>query len=186
MKKIIIVTLACLFLFGGQAFAHTGLDSSNPADGSVVSEVLKEISLTFETKIEQTSTFKLVNANNEKVHVNNLTVSENAMTGTIDENMENGAYKILWKIIGVDGHLIDGEIAFTLDAPVVEDIKEEISTPETELEVTETPKEETPKEEETTAVESKEGSNTGLIGVVIAIVVVLAGSVLWMTRRKGK
>lgn len=185
MKKIIIATLACLFLFGGQAFAHTGLESSNPTNGSVVSEALKEITLTFESKIEQTSSFELVNANNEKVHVTNLTVSENVMTGTIDESIENGAYKILWKIIGVDGHLINGEIPFTLDAPVVEETQEEISAPDAESEVLETPKEETPKEE-ATAVESKEDSNNGLIGVIIAIVVVLAGSVWWMSRRKSK
>lgn len=183
MKKIITATLACLFLFGGQVFAHTGLDSSNPANGSVVTEVLKEISLTFESKIEQTSSFDLVNANNEKVHITNLTVSDNVMTGTIDESIENGAYKILWKIIGVDGHLINGEIDFTLDAPVVEGVQEEISTPDTESEVLETPNEETPKEE---AIESEKDSNNGMIGVIIGIVVVLAGSVWWMTRKKSK
>ncbi|WP_313892363.1 copper resistance protein CopC [Psychrobacillus sp.] len=180
MKKIIIATLACLFLFGGQALAHTGLDSSNPANGSVVSEALKEISLTFESKIEQTSSFELVNENNEKVHITNLTVSENVMTGAIDKSIENGAYKILWKIIGADGHLINGEIAFTLDAPIVEEVQEEISAPDAESEVLETPK------EEVTAVESEEDSNTGMIVIIIAIIVVLAGSVWWMTRRKSK
>jgi len=188
MKKIILMTIACLFIFSTQAFAHTGLESSNPAQGSTVTEALNEITLTYATKIEETGSFKLINNSNESMEITNLAVNDNAMTGTVAENLENGPYKITWKIVGVDGHPIEGEVDFVLNAPIVEEVVEDPATSETaeepvvsEPEVTE---EEAVKEEATTTeVEEDKNGNTGLI---IAIVVVLAAAIWFLTRRKNK
>ncbi|TQR18459.1 copper resistance CopC family protein [Psychrobacillus soli] len=182
MKKIILMTIACLLLFSTQAFAHTGLESSNPAQGSTIIEAVNEITLTYMTKIEETSSFKLVNASDESMDVTNLSVNDNVMTGTVETNLKNGPYKIVWKIVGIDGHPIEGEVDFVLNAPIVEEVKEDTATETVEEpEVTE----EEPVVEETTSAEVEEdkGSNTGLI---IAIVVVLAAAVWFMTRRKNK
>ena len=182
MKKNIIVVLACLFLFSNQAYAHTGLESSNPANGSSVTEALHEIILTFETKIEETSSFKLVNDTNEEVAVSNISIVENTMTGIVDRNIENGSYSIQWKIIGVDGHPIKGEIPFTLNAPVVEGT-EEIAT---EVVTIEEASENEATTVETTEPEVEEAANNSSVGLIIALVVVVAGAVFWMMRRKNK
>lgn len=187
MKKILLATIACLFLFGNQALAHTGLESSNPANGSTVTEQLKEITLSFESKIEQTSSFELKNANNEVFPINNLNVSESSMTGSVDQ-LNNGDYTIVWKIIGADGHPIQGEVAFTLNAPIVDDTTVEEEVTETEIE--ETTKQETTEPETTSNVsattDTKDSSNKGTIGIVVVLVLVLAGSAWWMARRKNK
>lgn len=180
MKKIISITIALLFLFGNTAFAHTGLESSNPTNGSTVTEALNEITLNFETKIEQASSFKVVDANNEPVKVNEMTVSENTMTGLIEESVENGTYKILWKIIGVDGHPIEGEVSFTLNAPV-----EETSATETEPVITEVQPEDVIVDE-SSAEEAEESSSNGIIGIVIVLVIVVVGAFWWMMRKKDK
>lgn len=185
MKKIILMTIACLFIFSTQAFAHTGLESSNPSQGSTVNEPLNEITLTYMTKIEETSSFKLMNDSNESMNIANLTVTDNVMTGTVDENLENGAYKIIWKIIGIDGHPIEGEIDFVLNAPVVEDKAEETAV-ETEEEVTtEEVAEEVTPANETESNEVEEDKNNSM-GLIIGIVVVLAAAVWFMSRRKNK
>ena len=182
MKKIIIVVLACLFLFSSRAYAHTGLESSNPANGSSVTEALHEIILTFETKIEETSSFKLVNDTNEEVAVSNISIVGNTMTGIVDRSIENGSYSIQWKIIGVDGHPIKGEIPFTLNAPVVEGT-EEIAT---EVVTIEEASENEATTVETTEPEVEEAANNSSVGLIIALVVVVAGAVFWMMRRKNK
>lgn len=182
LKKILLATFACLFLFGNQALAHTGLESSNPANGSTVTEQLNEITLSFESKIEQTSSFELKNANNEVFPINNLIVSESSMTGSVDQ-LNNGDYTIAWKIIGADGHPIQGEVAFTLNAPIADDTTVEEEVTETEVDVTNEP--------ETTSIaptptETKESSNTGMISIIVVLVLLLAGSAWWMSRRKNK
>jgi len=178
MKKNIIIVLACLFLYSNQAYAHTGLESSNPGNGSSVTEALHEIVLTFETKIEETSSFKLVNDTNEEVAVTNISIVENTMTGIVDRSIENGSYSIQWQIIGVDGHPIKGEIPFTLKAPIVEGTEEVVTIEEVSENEASTV--------ETAEPEVEEATNNSSIGLIILLVVVVAGAVFWMMRRKNK
>ncbi|EMF47281.1 hypothetical protein B481_0853 [Planococcus halocryophilus Or1] len=42
------------------------------------------------------------------------------MTGNFSETLPNGSYRILWNIIGEDGHPIEGNIAFGMSIEVEE------------------------------------------------------------------
>lgn len=185
MKKIVVITIACLLTFGNITYAHTGIESSNPEDGSTITEELNTVTLTFETEIEETSSFELQNANGETVGVDNITVENNTMTGTFDQPIENGDYEVPWKIIGVDGHPIEGTFSFSVDAPEVveEESTSEEATNDSEVEDTE---EQMDKEEETKADTAEEESSNGtVIGIIIAVlVIVLIGSVMLMRRKK--
>lgn len=190
MKKIIFAALICFFIISSNAYAHTGLKSSNPANGSTVTEALNEISLIFETKIEKTSSFKLLNVANEEIEVTNISVGEYEMIGTVDSSVENGSYTIRWKIIGVDGHPIEGEVPFIMNAPVLEDTTDEVVN-EVETEDTETAVEETPEENSaalvTTEAEVEEdSSNSTTVVLMVVLFIVLAISVWWLLRRKNK
>ncbi|TCN20471.1 copper resistance CopC family protein [Mesobacillus foraminis] len=113
MKKLI--TIAFLFymmLPAMLAHAHTGLETSNPKEGEVVSQQLEEVVLTYETVIESLSTMELVNAKQTKIPLNNLTVEGNTMMANLGQELENGAYSINWKIVGKDGHTIEGKVNF--------------------------------------------------------------------------
>ncbi|WP_163530017.1 copper resistance CopC family protein [Halobacillus ihumii] len=203
MKKVVLLTIVCLFMFGNYVYAHTGLKSSNPENASTVTEELSDITLTFETQIEQTSSFELQNANGETVAVNNLSIEGNTMTGSIAEPLENGDYQVVWNIIGVDGHPIEGEFSFTVDVPAKEssndsgqdsdqDVTESTETEKsnqesTEAETSDNSEVDGAKEQtETKSAEEEQGggSNSLMIGIVVALVIVLAGSVWWMVRRK--
>jgi len=183
MKKIVWLTIACVLLFSNQALAHTGLESSNPTQGSTLTEQLSEITLTFLTKIEETSSFTVTNSSGESVEVSGILVEENVMSGSMGDSLDNGSYKINWKIIGADGHPMEGVIDFVLEAPQeVEDV-EPTSEPIEEVEpiASNTEEIETSVEEE----EEKSSSNS-IIGIIIALVVILALAVWWMTRRNKK
>lgn len=181
MKKIFWMTIACVFLFSNQALAHTGLESSTPTQGSTITEKLNEITLKFLTKIEETSSFTLTNSNNEKVNVEDITVSHDLLTGKVTESLENGAYQINWKIIGADGHPMEGVIDFVLEAPEEKEAVEPATQPKEEVE----PSESSTEEMETT-VEVEEESSNSTVGIIIVLVIIIALAAWWMTRRNKK
>lgn len=95
------------------ADAHTHLSSSNPAEGQVVVEDLKEITLTFDGAIEKLSTMKLLKDGNE-IPALQVQIEGTQIMGILSEQLENGEYLIQWNISGEDGHPIAGEIPFTV------------------------------------------------------------------------
>lgn len=182
MKKILILTIACILLFSNNVLAHTGLESSSPVQGTTVTEKLNEISLSFLTKIEKTSTFTLTNSSNEEMKVEGIAVDDNLMTGNVTESLENGAYQINWKIIGADGHPIDGVIDFVLDAPEEAEAVEPNTEPTEKAEPNESATEQL---DPTVEDEQEEGSNS-TVGIIIVLVIILALAAWWMARRNKK
>ncbi|RSK47927.1 copper resistance CopC family protein [Bacillus canaveralius] len=196
-KKLFILTIMLFTAFATNAFAHTGLESSSPADGQVVTENLDEVSLTFESKIEQGSTFELKNTTGDVIAVDNIIVSENQMTGSLSQTLENGSYQVLWKIVGSDGHLIEGQYSFTVEIPVVETpveepAKEPVEAPDDEPVTEEDEHKQTQQEkqlEENKAGQSADASDNKLPSFVIpsiigALVIIIIVSFFWLMRRK--
>ena len=133
VKKMFLFTLFLFLAFVNNALAHTGLESSSPQDGDIISEELQQITLTFETKIEQGSTFELQNLNGKTIPIENISVSENQIIGNFLNPLENGEYQVNWKIIGADGHPIDGEFSFSVNVPITEAPTEEQVEPQEEI-----------------------------------------------------
>ncbi|MBD7968826.1 copper resistance protein CopC [Paenibacillus sp. Sa2BVA9] len=194
MKKGILTLVLFLMLLPGAAFAHTGLESAVPGNGDTVTSALDELVLTFETPIEPLSEIKVVNEEGKEMDLADIEVKENTLTAKLSEPLPNGAYKVDWTIVGEDGHTINNEYAFTVDAPVepeqpdntvVEDETIEADTPVTS--------EDTVDEQNNTAapvaddVQETEAGNTGNAGIWIAliVVVIIAGAYVAL-RRKGK
>lgn len=183
MKKVLWMTIACVLLFSNSALAHTGLESSTPAEGSTVTEKLNEISLTFLTKIEETSSFTLTNSSNEEMDVDGITVNDKILTGNVIESLENGAYQINWKIIGADGHPMDGVIDFVLEAP------EEVEAEEPVAEPTDTVQSDASSTEEletTVETDEDEDSSNSAVGIIIILVIIAGLAAWWMARRNKK
>jgi copper resistance protein C len=126
MKKIVITIIVLLLaMTSNHVFAHSALKESSPKDGQVIKDPLQEITLVYETKIEQTSKFDVTYSNGESVSFENLIIEDDFMKGSFSQPLENGSYNVVWKIVGEDGHIIDGEFSFTVDAPVEEFPNEE-------------------------------------------------------------
>ncbi|MFB3169697.1 copper resistance protein CopC [Neobacillus sp. 179-C4.2 HS] len=113
MKKLMIVIFCVLMIVPSVVSAHTSLSSSNPSEGQVVTENLEQISLDFASTIEELSTMELVK-NGKKVALEEIKVENKQLIGRISNPLDNGSYTILWKIIGEDGHPINGEINFSV------------------------------------------------------------------------
>ena len=205
MFKKLFITILLVFSLNGHAFAHTGLESSSPQNGETISEEIQQIILTFETKIEQTSTIRLKSADGTEIPVKEISINDNQMVGNLEAPLDHGDYQVLWNIIGADGHPIEGTFTFSVNKPDTEEDSnlEEANTPsqsENNTEVTDNPStnqteadEETPKiisdtsdETQTDASSSQQSQLPSyLIPVVIGILaIVIAASFILMKRKK--
>lgn len=193
-KKISFFTVVLIFTFVSTVFAHTGLQSSNPQNGEVINEELDQITLTFEGNIEQGSIFTLQNENGETITVENITVNANILTGDFSTPLKNGDYTVDWSIIGEDGHLIEDNFTFSIDAPSTETVEEQNSTVTSEDEESETEVNTQTNEEknevdqanpsENTDADSNEGNSNLLFIIIGVLVVIMIFSAVFLARRK--
>ena len=208
MFKKLFITILLVFSLNGHAFAHTGLESSSPQNGETISEEIQQIILTFETKIEQTSTIRLKSADGTEIPVKDITITDKQMVGNLEAPLDHGDYQVLWNIIGADGHPIEGTFTFSVNKPNTEEDSnlEGANTPsqsENNSDVTDNPSTNQTEADEETPEENKIISDTSdetqadasssqqsqlpsyLIPVIIGILaIVIAASFILMKRKK--
>ncbi|MGW8825265.1 copper resistance protein CopC [Paenibacillus sp. BR1-192] len=207
VKTSVLLTLGLLLVlvFPTATWAHSKLESSTPAADAKITESVKEVNLSFNENIDENlSTLKVKNAQGEEVEVSEVKVSQNTMAGTLAAPLPSGSYTVEWKIVGGDGHPVDGTYAFEVDAPEGE------AAPETSADTEETPADtgSTPDEtataddtaadnadpstdtnqqaENTPANDTSEGNGSTVWIVIIVIVAVVAGYFGIKASRKRK
>jgi copper resistance protein C len=177
MKKLFILIICTFGMIPTMVNAHTEFTSSNPATGQVVTEDLTEIVLTFAGEIESLSTMNVMK-DGQEIPLN-VELQEKQMTGTLSTPLDNGSYVINWNIAGKDGHLITGEIPFTVQMEQKAEPKAETNEPA----ITEKEKmNETQTKNNRTNVQA-----TNSIKIIVPIVVVLmlvTGLFLLFGRKK--
>ncbi|MFB3162281.1 copper resistance protein CopC [Neobacillus sp. 179-J 1A1 HS] len=192
MKKLMIVMFCVLMIVPSVVSAHTSLSSSNPSEGQVVTENLEQISLDFASTIEELSTMELVK-NGKKVALEEIKVENKQLIGRVSNPLDNGTYTILWKIIGEDGHPINGEINFSVQT----DQNQSETNPATPEENQDAQDQNSPSNQtEQKSVEQNNASDTGeqadknsssTVLVIIAVsLVVIFGIVLLLFTGKKK
>ncbi|MFD4707341.1 copper resistance protein CopC [Gottfriedia sp. NPDC058432] len=171
MKKGLSIIILLLFLFPTMASAHTKLVSSNPSNGQVITEPIKQITLEFEEALEQLGTIKLFKAGTTTA-VTNVSIKGNKLIADLPNGIENGDYKVEWKVVSEDGHPVTGQIPFKVQLKQVENKTTDKSV-----------KDQTPtKEKQKEATPKKERSKylipliaIGLFGIALMV----GGVVLW-------
>ena len=184
MRRVIYATLVLLFAFSSAVSAHTGLTSSSPAEGEEVVGDVHEVVMEFNTKIETTSTVKVFNENKEEIIVGNTQVSDNILTGGFMSPLDNGTYTVEWKIIGADGHPIQGTYSFIVSQDELEDPTISEESQETPAEPLVEPVEKTV--EQPVEVPSKIASNDVLVVILVVLFTIAGGFFGWVIGRRGK
>ena len=105
------------------ALAHTGLLLSNPTEGQIVTDEVKEIELTFKGHI-QTLSKMVLDQDRKELEWAELKKEDTKMIGVLAEPLENGSYVVNWTIIGEDGHPVEGTVSFSVQRENIE--KEEV------------------------------------------------------------
>jgi copper resistance protein C len=190
-NKIALISSFLFFLLATNVFAHSHLENSTPSNGEVLTQALKDISLSFETDLEPTSTFTLVDATGTALPLSPITINGSELVGTLEEDLPNGAYSIHWKIIGTDGHQLEGDIPFTVQLPestatTKQDVTVVSSVENSQNKTTEAP-EEVMKEQAALPdkVESNEPSlKAYIVPVSIGLILILGFGSYWLIFRR--
>ncbi|MGE7824214.1 copper resistance CopC family protein [Paenibacillus sp. NPDC093718] len=157
VKTSVLLTLGLLLIlvFPTATWAHSKLETSTPAADSKLKESVQEVSLSFNENIDENlSTLKIKNAQGESVEVAEVKVTQNTMLGTLAAPLPSGSYTVEWKIVGGDGHPVDGTYAFEVDAPEAE------ATPETPAGTEETPADTANTQDEATLADNTAADNS--------------------------
>jgi len=181
LKKIVLSAILLFLVFVPSVFAHSGLSSSVPKDGEIIQEEVEQVTLTFNTSIESTSTLKVTDKMGNKVSLAEISVNNKEMMGTLESPLTTGTYQVDWKIIGQDGHPIEGEYSFTIESFEKEEPNESIESQTEEITVEDIP-------EDKILREGQPNSSTSsmMIAVAYILIAALAGAVVWLFRRGGK
>ena len=111
MKRLFVVALG--LALAAAAYAHTPLKASVPAaDASVPAP--KSIELTFGGDVRLTS-LTLTDSAGAAKHTDAVpTEIASTFAVNIHEPLAPGAYKVVWRAVGGDTHIISGEFGFTV------------------------------------------------------------------------
>jgi methionine-rich copper-binding protein CopC len=184
MKKLIIV-LIFLMLLPTTVFAHSGLESSTPKDKENITNPLKEIVLTFNTNLEQLSTFTILDKQSQQVNVDTMAVEGKTIKGTFNTPLPNGDYTVNWKIVGEDGHAI--EQSFTFTVKIIEEVKETpkpTPQPAEPAQPTPAPKEDKQQIVEKAPVQTPSNDKNTFIWIGVGVLVLIG--IFGFTMRKRK
>jgi methionine-rich copper-binding protein CopC len=134
--RALIGVIAVVFFGIGPVNAHSSLISATPEKGAVLTEFPSEVSLTFNESL-----LEIGNENPNKVEVVNsmgdllsgvTTVAGPVITAPL-QITGNDVYKVMYRVVSQDGHVIEGEYSFTVESeiatavPISEPIKEEVA-----------------------------------------------------------
>lgn len=191
-----VLTFAALLLVAGPASAHDQLLSSDPKDGATLDEHPSSISLTFsaaplDTGIE----VALVGPDGVTAQGQDIQVDDKVVTAQLADDLPAGRYDVAWHVVSSDGHPIDGEFGYTVEAAA-----EPAATPSDEA--TEEPEMSTQEAEPTDAAQAPDdavqptepselagagdGAGAGglaVTGGIVAAVLVVLGVVVMMRRK---
>jgi copper transport protein len=134
------VALASMLLGAAPASAHTGFDSSTPADQSTVEAPVELVTISFTGAATPVGEgFVALNASGvlqEPVSVS--TLDDQVFTIRFDPPLAGGQVGIRWNVQAADTHPIEGAFSFTVTAPLPTTVPE-TTVPETTVPAATTP-----------------------------------------------
>lgn len=116
---VVSAAIFAIMLTAGPAAAHTGFDSSSPADGDVIDEPVTEIALTFTGDATPTGEgFVLLDPTGTVRKPDEATTTDNR-TWVLGFNspLAGGDVGVRWTVAAPDTHPINGSFSFTVTAP---------------------------------------------------------------------
>lgn len=112
---ITMAAAALLAITGSTALAHTTLQRSTPASGSVLTASPPALTLTFADPLQVTA-ITLVTASGER----NLTFRPGGSARTftvLRPRLDPGRNEVRWRALSQDGHVMEGSVIIVLRRP---------------------------------------------------------------------
>ena len=121
LLRLLAVTMtACVaaLLGAAPAFAHTRLESSDPADGSSIASAPESVSLRFNEAIQADfATLSVVGPDGTQYQKGVVSAANGQVGTAVSPLGPAGTYQIGYRVVSDDGHPVSGKVSFTLTAP---------------------------------------------------------------------
>jgi methionine-rich copper-binding protein CopC len=111
----IAVAATALFTLGSTAAsAHSGLESSTPADGSVITQAPASIAFTFDEELlADADSISLNAADGTNIASAKVQPTGNTVELPWPSDLAPGSYQAAYRVVSADGHPVTGAISFT-------------------------------------------------------------------------
>lgn len=116
---LLLLPLAVALLLGtaAPASAHATLIGTDPAEGAVLDTAPERVTLTFnESVIGVPAGITVFDATGEEV-ASSATVRDERLLVDLDEEVGEGTFVVVWRLVSADGHPIGGSLSFSVGAP---------------------------------------------------------------------
>jgi copper resistance protein C len=116
-RLLLTLVVAGMVLVSAPAWAHAKLQTAFPAAGATLDVAPKEISLSFNEKLEGAfSSVKLADSAGQDIGTakSHLDPANSSMLILDLPNLKPGTYVVHWTVVGQDSHRIKDEYKFTV------------------------------------------------------------------------
>ena len=116
---VLVLVLVGAVAVGGTASAHTGLSSSDPADGAVLSAPPARVTLVFDGPMVNIGVAVVITGPDGQQYPTGTPVVDSTDVRTDVPAMgPAGRYTVTYRVVSGDGHPVEGQIRFQLETPV--------------------------------------------------------------------
>ena len=118
-RQIIALAGAIFLAFSASpASAHTVLVNSIPQSESVISSLPPEVTITFAEEliaIGDSNSIKVFDSTNNDVSLGKVLVAGPTLSKALITSEKTGIYKVEYRAVAADGHVIKGEFTFSVE-----------------------------------------------------------------------
>jgi copper resistance protein C len=120
LRTVAVTLLAALALLLGAApaFAHSRLESTDPADGASLDDGPQQVTLTFnESLTPGFNTLTVLGPDGLRYETGDVALDGPTVSIGVAPLGPAGRYQVGYRVISADGHPVTGSVAFTLTTP---------------------------------------------------------------------
>ncbi|MBK3569663.1 MULTISPECIES: copper resistance protein CopC [unclassified Streptomyces] len=120
---MLLGTVLVLLLLGsaGTASAHAALESTDPADGSVLKSAPRSLTLTFSESVALLDdSFRVYDPDNRRVKTSSAHHAKDAgdtASVTLPAKLGTGTFTVAWRVVSADSHPVSGAFTFSIGKP---------------------------------------------------------------------
>ncbi len=110
-----LLTGLALLLGTAPAWAHSRLESSDPASGTSVATAPQKVSLTFNEPVQPGFTvITVIGPDGDDYHSGDISEVDDTVSVGVLPLGPAGAYQIGYRVVSADGHPVSGSVPFTM------------------------------------------------------------------------
>lgn len=118
LTALFVATVLALVISTGAAAAHAKLESMTPADGATVADPPKSVVLRFNEPVTSTGAELMITSpGGTVVSSGSPAVVDETVTQPLAALTEAGRYRVVGRVVSIDGHPITVTAAFTVTRP---------------------------------------------------------------------